>query len=59
MIDGTVARITGKASDFGSKFDSIADLILVFVLPLTLGFIELSYPAAVACTVATNTAVQE
>lgn len=24
MIDGTVARITGKASDIGSKFDSIA-----------------------------------
>ena len=32
MIDDTVARITGKASDIGSKFDSIADLILVFVL---------------------------
>ena len=27
MIDGTVARKTGTANDFGSKFDSIADFI--------------------------------
>ena len=25
MIDGTVARKTGTANDFGSKFDSTAD----------------------------------
>lgn len=31
MIDGTVARKTGKASEFGSKFDSIADIIFVAV----------------------------
>ena len=26
-IDGTVARKTGSASDFGSKFDTVADFI--------------------------------
>lgn len=31
MIDGTVARKTGKASEFGSKFDSIADFLFVAV----------------------------
>ncbi len=31
MIDGTVARKTGTANDFGSKFDSTADLIFVAV----------------------------
>ncbi len=31
MIDGTVARKTGTASDFGSKLDSIADIIFVAV----------------------------
>lgn len=31
MIDGTVARKTGKTSEFGSKFDSIADFIFVAV----------------------------
>lgn len=31
MIDGTVARKTGKVSEFGSKFDSIADIIFVTV----------------------------
>ena len=31
MIDGTVARKTGKASEFGSQFDSIADFIFVTV----------------------------
>lgn len=31
MIDGTVARKTGKASEFGSQFDSTADLIFVIV----------------------------
>ena len=31
MIDGTVARKRGKASEFGSKFDSIADFVFVAV----------------------------
>ena len=31
MIDGTVARKTGKASEFGAKLDSIADIIFVVV----------------------------
>lgn len=31
MIDGTVARKTGTASEFGSKLDAAADLILVTV----------------------------
>ena len=31
MIDGPVARATGTASEFGSKFDTVADFILVVV----------------------------
>lgn len=31
MIDGTVARKTGTASEFGSKLDTVADIILVTV----------------------------
>ena len=31
MIDGTVARKTGKVSEFGARLDSIADIIFVFV----------------------------
>ena len=31
MIDGTVARKTGTANEFGSKFDSTADFIFVAV----------------------------
>lgn len=31
MIDGTVARKTGSASEFGSKLDTVADCILVAV----------------------------
>ena len=31
MIDGTVARKTGTVSEFGSKLDTVADLILVIV----------------------------
>ena len=31
MVDGTVARKTGSVSGFGSKLDSVADLILVAV----------------------------
>ena len=31
MIDGTVARKTGTASEFGAKLDTVADLVLVCV----------------------------
>ena len=31
MIDGTVARKTGTVSEFGSKFDTAADFVLVLV----------------------------
>ena len=31
MIDGTVARKTGTVSEFGSKFDTAADLVLTAV----------------------------
>lgn len=31
MIDGTVARKTGTVSEFGSKLDTVADIILVTV----------------------------
>ena len=31
MIDGTVARETGNVSEFGSKLDTVADLVLVVV----------------------------
>ena len=31
MIDGTVARKTGKASEFGAKLDSIADIVFVVI----------------------------
>ena len=116
MIDGTVARKTGSVSEFGSRFDTAADLIfvavcliklipvlkfeiwmyifigiivlikliniisglvirkkfvtvhslmnkitgaLLFILPLTLGFIDLRYSAVVVCAAAAIAAVQE
>jgi CDP-diacylglycerol--glycerol-3-phosphate 3-phosphatidyltransferase len=31
MIDGIVARKTGTASEFGSKFDTVADIVFVAV----------------------------
>ena len=31
MIDGTIARITGSATAFGEKLDSIADLMFAAV----------------------------
>ena len=31
MIDGTVARKTGTVSDFGSKLDTVADIVFVTV----------------------------
>ena len=116
MIDGTVARNTGKASEFGAKLDSIADIVfvviclikllpvisiptwlyvwigivaliriinivsglimqkrfvmlhtimnkvtglLLFVLPLTVPFVDLKYIAIPVCAVATFAAIQE
>ena len=31
MIDGTIARKTNSASEFGSKLDTVADIIFVIV----------------------------
>ena len=116
MIDGAIARKTHSVTEFGSKLDSVADLIFVvvafvkllpvislpnwlcvwiaiialikvanilfgwisakrlaiehtlmnkitgfvlFLLPLTLSFIELKYSAVVVCTVVTMSAIQE
>ena len=116
MVDGTVARKTGTASEFGSKLDTAADFVLVvvcliklipiihvpiwliiwiiviavikainlisgyvmrkkmvalhtvmnkvtgallFVLPLTLTFIDLKYSGAIVSAVATFAAIQE
>ena len=116
MIDGTVARKTGKASVFGARLDSIADIVfvvvcliklitvisipvwlyvwigiiallkiinivsgfimqkrfimlhtimnkvtglLLFVLPLTVPFVDLKYTAILVCVVATFAAIQE
>ena len=116
MVDGTIARKTNTASEFGAKLDSTADFIfvaaallkilpvlaiscwlwswilgialvkianvisgfvrekrfmvehtilnkmtgfLLFLLPLTVLFIERKYSAAVVCFVATFAAIQE
>ena len=116
MIDGPIARKTHSVTEFGSKLDSVADLIFVvvafvkllsvislpnwlwvwitiialikvtnivfgwisvkrlviehmlmnkitgfvlFLLPLTLSFIELKYSAVVVCAVAAISAIQE
>ena len=116
MVDGWVARKTNTVSEFGSKLDTVADILfvvvclvkllpvlhlpvwiyvwvgfiacikvfnivysyvvrkqflsdhsilnkvtgaLLFVLPLTLSFIEVKFSAAVVCAVATVAAVKE
>ena len=116
MIDGTIARKTNSASEFGAKIDTVADLIfvavslskllstiyipgwlwiwvsviaiikigniiwghifkkqfiyfhtimnkitglLLFLLPLTLFFVDLKYSSFVVCLVATFSAIQE
>ena len=116
MIDGTIARKTNSVGKFGSRLDTVADLIfviaslvkllpamhipmwlwiwggvitaikisniiwgyvaekkfislhsvmnkitglLLFLLPLTVSFIELKYSAVVVCSVATFSAIQE
>ena len=116
IIDGTIARKTNSAGKFGSKLDTVADLIfvavslfkfvptihiprwlwiwvcaiafikisniiwgyvskkqfislhtimnkvtglLLFLLPLTISFVELKYTAIVVCFIATLSAIQE
>lgn len=116
MIDGTIARKTKSASEFGAKLDTIADSVfvavcfvkilpimqfptwvwiwigiiaiikignvvwglvshkkpvsahtvlnkmtgfLLFLLPLTIGFIEPIYSSAIVCCVATVSAIHE
>lgn len=116
MVDGTIARKTNSTSNFGSRFDPVADFvfvvvslikilpaiqlpkflwiwlsviaiikfsnimmgiiykkklisfhtimnkitgILLFLLPLTLHFIELKYSSVVVCSIATFSAIQE
>ncbi len=36
MIDGTIARKTKSVSEFGSKLDTVADLIFVIVVMIKL-----------------------
>ena len=116
MIDGAVARKTNSISEFGGRFDTVADFIfvavssikflplihipvwlwiwivvitiikigniiwgyaskkqfislhtimnkitglLLFLLPLTLHFLELKYSSAAVCSIATFSAIQE
>lgn len=116
MLDGTVARKTGKVTDFGSKLDTVADFIftviclvkvlpvlkiptyilmwigiiavikiinvisgfacqkkfvavhsiankvtgvLIFILPLTLPLIDISYSSGIVCGAATFAAIEE
>jgi len=116
MIDGTIARKTNSTSEFGSKLDTVADIVfvtaslikvlptinipwwlliwgiiiaiikianiilgyvfkkqfislhtilnkitglLLFLLPLTLSFLELKYSSIVVCSIATFAALQE
>ncbi len=116
MIDGTIARKTNSTSEFGSKLDTVADIVfvtaslikvlpminipwwlliwgiiiaiikianiilgyifkkqfislhtilnkitglLLFLLPLTLSFLELKYSSIIVCSIATFAALQE
>ena len=116
MIDGTIAKKTNSASEFGAKLDTVADLVFVavslikllpiihipgwlwiwgsaiaiikigniiwgyvskkqfislhtimnkvtglslFLLPLTLSFVEVKYSSIVVCSIATFAAIQE
>lgn len=43
MIDGTVARKTGSSSEFGARFDSVADLFFVAAAGVKI-FPEISLP---------------
>lgn len=33
-VDGTIARLTGTASEFGAKFDSVADILFYSIMVL-------------------------
>ncbi len=116
MIDGSIARKTNSVSEFGSKFDTVADLVfvavsmikllptiyapkwllvwivvigvirtiniiwgyvynkkfismhtkmnkiaglLLFLLPLTLSYVELGYSLIAVCSIATVASIQE
>ena len=116
MVDGTVAAKTNSTSDFGARFDTVADFVfvavalikflpsisipnwlwiwivaiaiiktgdiiwgfigrkklislhtimnkitglLLFLLPLTLQFIDLKYSCVAVCSIATFSAIQE
>ena len=108
MVDGTIARKTHAVTEFGSRLDSVADLVfigtacvkllpvvslpgwvwcwvllivilrvsnrkvwldhtvlnkvtgfLLFLLPLTLSFLDVKVSACVVCAVATLAALQE
>ena len=116
MVDGTVARRTNSASDFGARLDTLSDFVfmtvalikflphlpipvwpwiwigviamikivnaargfvrtkklisphtplnkitglLLFFLPMTLGFFDLTYTLTIVCTVATVAAIHE
>ena len=116
MVDGTIARKTGSASEFGARLDTVADFLFVvasfvklvpviripvwiwvwtaviavvklvnlvwgiltrkrisslhtmankatglclFLLPLTMSFVDLRYTAPVVCVMATIAAIQE
>ena len=58
MIDGTVARRTSSASEFGARPDTVTGLLL-FLLPVTISFIELTYTLPFVCAVATAAAIHE
>ena len=116
MIDGTIARKTNSTSEFGSKLDTVADIVfviaslikvlptihisgwlwiwggviaiikigniiwgyvskkqfvslhtimnkvtglLLFLMPLTISFMELKYTSIAVCSIATVSAIQE
>ena len=116
MIDGTVARRTNNASEFGARLDTVSDFVFMtvvlikfvphfripvwlwiwigiiamiklgnvvwgfvrtkklisphtilnkvaglflFLLPMTLGFVDLTYTLPIVCTVATGAAIHE
>ena len=73
MIDGAVARKTDTVSESGSRLDTIADMVfaaehtvmnkitgfMLFILPFTLPFIDLTYSGGLVCAAAIFAAVQE
>ena len=58
MIDGTVARRTSSASEFGARLDTVTGLLLL-LLPVTISFIDLTYTLPIVCTIATVAAIHE